>query len=127
MNKVRPKDKKEVSDDLKRVFDNFDATSTIDDAKNKAKYFVEKWESSYTCFTLASDENALEYLFTYIKLPKEVIKLIYTTNSIGNLNKNVKKQEKINCYLRKKFVVIKNFEQSNWGEYPVSNYNPLGR
>ena len=65
----------------------------------------------------------MPYYFTYIKYDKEVRRMIYTTNSIENLNKQIRKStknklsfEKYDRLLDYVFMVIKDFEQK------TSNY-----
>lgn len=47
LNKIRPKDKQQVSMDLKEVFDNFDSSSSIAKALKKLARIIDKWESCY--------------------------------------------------------------------------------
>jgi transposase-like protein len=42
LNKTRPKDKKEVSEDLKEIFDNFTKHDTIESALEKKDNFLKK-------------------------------------------------------------------------------------
>lgn len=55
--------------------------------------------------------------------------MIYTTNSIENLNKKIRKAtknkqsfEKAERLLDYIFVIIKDFEAENWMKYPVSAF-----
>ncbi len=50
LNKVSSRDKAEISNDLREVFDNFDSTSTKAKAKNKCKKFVKKWKIGFALF-----------------------------------------------------------------------------
>ncbi|MSP34034.1 MAG: hypothetical protein EXR06_03935 [Rickettsiales bacterium] len=75
------------------------------------------------------DNDELEYYFTYINFSPLVRRMIYTTNSVESLNKKINKamknkqsfgkEDRLLDYL---FVVIKDFEVSNWMKYPVSLY-----
>lgn len=127
LNKVRPKDKNIVAEDLKEVFNNFEISSTIADAERKLLAFINKWKAHYPELKRQFAEDTLEYYFSYIKFPVPVRKLIYTTNSIENLNKKIRKAtknkqsfEKADCLMDYLFVVIKDFEADNWMKYPVS-------
>ncbi|MBU1991477.1 transposase [Patescibacteria group bacterium] len=61
--------------------------------------------------------------------PPEVRRIIYTTNSIENLNKHIRKgtknklsfesPERLLDYV---FIIIKEFEHKNWSRYPVSQF-----
>ena len=73
--------------------------------------------------------QTFKYYFSYLKFPPEVRKMIYTTNSIENLNKQIRKAtrnkqsfEKEDRLLDYIFVVIKQFEEENWMKYPVSAF-----
>lgn len=130
LNKVRPKDKLAISNDLKDLFDNFDKTSTIEAALIKKDNFIEKWQGKYSDIANFFKEEVNEYYFNYIKFPCQVRKMIYTTNSIESLNKKIRKAtknkqsfEKPERLLDYLFIVIKDFEAENWMKYPVSTYN----
>jgi transposase-like protein len=135
LNKVRPKDKQQIADDLKYVFDNFDKNSTIKDANQKLRDFVTKWESTYPSITktfeIEQDKN-IEYYFTYIRFPVQIRRMIYTTNSIESLNKKIRKATKnkqsfetTDRLLDYIFIIIKDFEEENWMKYPVSTFSAL--
>ena len=55
--------------------------------------------------------------------------MIYTTNSIENLNRQIRKVTKTKVTFDKEhkmldliFMVIKDFESLNWQKYPVSTF-----
>lgn len=130
LNKVRPKDKPSVGEDLKAVFDNFDKDSTIEKAKEKLNEFIERWRSIYPEVVRSLKEDTIEYYFTYIRYPLSVRRLIYTTNPIESLNKKLRKAtknkqsfEKPERLLDYLFVVIKEYETKNWMKFPVSQFD----
>ena len=130
LNKIRPKHKAEISQDLKHVFDNFDKDSTILQAHKKLELFIEKWRVSYPEITRSFDLEQIEYYFTYIQFPCHVRRMIYTTNSIESLNKKIRKAtknkqsfEKTERLLDYIFVLIKDFEVENWMKFPVSAFS----
>ena len=130
LNKVRPKNKAEIGEDLKHVFDNFDKQSTIIDAQNKLNNFIDKWHVSYPEIAKSFNNETIEYYFTYINFPCNLRRMIYTTNSIENLNKKIRKAtknkqsfEKPERLLDYLFVIIKDFEIANWMKYPVSAFD----
>ena len=56
--------------------------------------------------------------------------MIYTTNSIENLNRIIRKGtknklsfESPDSLLDYVFMIIKEFEEKNWMQYPVHNFN----
>ncbi len=129
LNKTAPKDKKEVAEDLKEVFNNFDEHATLKKALKKMNDFLKKWEKKYPNFKNNFKEGNIEYHFTYIKFDFRVRRMIYTTNSIENLNRQIRKTtrnklsfespERLLDYL---FMIIKEFEEKNYMIYPVTNY-----
>jgi transposase-like protein len=129
LNKTAPKDKPEVANDLKNVFDNFDKDATLKKALKKVDSFLEKWQKKYPNFKNHFKEGNIEYYFTYIKFEPHVRRMIYTTNSLENLNRQIRKTtknklsfespERLLDYL---FMIIKEFEEKNYMKYPVSNY-----
>lgn len=129
MNKVRPKEKQEFSSDLKEAFNNFDKYDTIESAIKKIDHFVDKWGESYTSVnTLKNSDYITDYL-TYIKYPTIIRKMIYTTNSIENLNRQIRKVTKTKVTFESEssmldliFMVIKDFEATNWQKFPVTAY-----
>ncbi|MBI5306124.1 transposase [Candidatus Wolfebacteria bacterium] len=129
LNKTSPKDKSEVAADLKNVFDNFDKDDTIEKALKKIDEFLNKWKNKYPNFKAYFKEGNIEYYFTYIKFAPSVRRMIYTTNSLENLNRQIRKTtrnklsfESPNRLLDYLFMVIKEFEEKNYMLYPVSNY-----
>ncbi len=76
------------------------------------------------------NKNTLEYYFTYIDFPPGVRRMIYTTNSIENLNKHIRKgtknklsfesPERLLDYV---FIIIKEFEHKNWSRFPVHQFS----
>ncbi len=129
LNKVRPKDKQEFSTDLKNVFDKFESIDTKVMSKKKIKEFVNKSEKSYKFVVNLSNEDYIEDYLTYIDYPIEVRRMIYTTNSIENLNRQIRKVTKTKVTFDKEenlldliYMVIKDFEFSNWQKYPIHNF-----
>jgi len=133
LNKAKPKDKLEIGQDLKEVFDNFESTSTIEKAQEKMNNFLKKWEKIYPNFKNQMKEGTIEYYFTYINFHPKVRRMIYTTNSIENLNRQIRKTtknklsfespENLLDYL---FMIIKDFEEKNYMKYPVADYKYFG-
>ena len=58
--------------------------------------------------------------------------MVYTTNSIENLNRQIRKVTKTKVTFEAEenlldliFMIIKDFEANNWQVYPVSNFQYL--
>lgn len=127
LNSIRPAHKAEVAHDLKHVFNHFESHSTLDDAKTRLQSFIQKWQSTYTNIARFFPESTVDYYFTYINFPSEYRRMIYTTNSIENLNKKIRKATKnklsFDCterLLDYVFMIVKEFEEQNWMKYPMS-------
>ena len=64
LNKTRPKDKREMAEDLKELFDNFSENDTIEKAEIKLKIFLKKWKNKYPKIDRFFKEGKIEYYFT---------------------------------------------------------------
>jgi len=129
LNKTSSKDKGEVASDLKKVFDNFDRNATLKKALKKKEDFLKKWKVKYPNFKNYFKEGNVEYYFTYIKYTPSVRRMIYTTNSIENLNRQIRKTTKNKLSFESPdrlldylFMIIKEFEEKNFMKKPVPNY-----
>ena len=132
LRKTRPKDKAEMAEDLKGIFANFSENSTIENALKKVNLFTEKWKNKYSRIDRFFIEGKKEYYFTYINFHPQVRRMIYTTNSIENLNRIIRKATKNKLsfeapdnLLDYVFMVIKEFEEKNWMQYPVHDFKYL--
>ncbi len=129
LNKIRAKDKEEFALDLKEIFNNFETTSTKKQALEKIEKLKNNWKGMYDkTLEKLSEENIRDYL-TYIDYPVEVRRMIYTTNSVENLNRQIRKVTKTKISFEREenllnlvFMVIKDFETNNWQKYPISNF-----
>jgi transposase-like protein len=129
VNKVRPRDKAAVSEDLKEVFNNFESGSTKEEAEAKLEAFIRKWGKVYTSIKNSFSAKEQEYYFTYINYPPKVRRMIYTTNSLESLNKKLRKATKNKASFENAdrlldyiFVIVKEFEQNSWMKYPVAGF-----
>lgn len=129
LNTIRPKEKQEVANDLKEVFNNFDSESTVEKAQIKLQKFIDKWEKKYP--RIETKFEGIEYYFTYIKFHSEMRRLIYTTNSIEGVNRVIRKATKNKLSFENPerlldyvFMTIKDFEERKW-KYPVHLFKLL--
>ncbi|RKX47937.1 MAG: IS256 family transposase [Thermotogae bacterium] len=83
------KDRKAFATDLKKVY----KADTKEAAQNALQAFEEKWGEKYP-FSIKSWKDNWESLTTYFAYPKEIRTLIYTTNPIESLNRQLKKVTK---------------------------------
>jgi len=95
LNKVRPRDKQSFSYDLKDAFNNFDKDSSKEEAFKKLEKVALSWKDAYPAIAnkLLEKESMQDYL-TYIAYPVEVRRMVYTNNSIENLNRQIRRVTK---------------------------------
>ena len=86
---VNYKDRKEFVKDMKAVYQ----SPTEELALEKLDEFDEKWGKKYAS-SIASWRNNWAQLSTFFKYPEEIRKIIYTTNSIENFNRGLRKVTK---------------------------------
>jgi putative transposase len=89
MKYVPTKFRKEVMDDLKKVYKAF----TIEQAENSFEDFKEKWGEKYPTVIKSWESNWLE-LTAYFSYPVEIRKIIYTTNTVEGFHRQLRKVTK---------------------------------
>ena len=129
LNKTRPKEKAEMAEDLKEVFGNFDSDATIERALVKVNNLCDKWKSRYPNLKRFFDEGTIEYYFTYINYDPRIRRMIYTTNSIENLNRVIRKATKNKLSFESPdnlldyvFMITKEFEEKNFMKYAIHEF-----
>lgn len=83
------KDRRAFCTDLKGVY----AAHSREAAAEAFKAFANKWEGKYR-YAIQSWQTNWENLTNYFDFPVEIRKIIYTTNSIENLNRGIRKYTK---------------------------------
>ena len=83
------KDYKEVTSDLKLIYQ----SATEDEAKLELERFAEKWDAKYPQISKSWTAN-WHNLITIFSYPKDIRKVIYTTNAIESLNSVIRKSVK---------------------------------
>ncbi|MHC0039771.1 transposase, partial [Pseudoneobacillus sp. C159] len=89
MKLVPHKNRKELMDDLKKVYKAF----TLEQAEIVFEDFKQKWGKKYPS-VIHSWENKWLELTTYFSYPVEIRKLIYTTNTIEAFHRQLRKVTK---------------------------------
>ena len=79
-------DRKKVAADLRAIYSALDA----DDAERALAAFDEKWGERYPMIA-ASWRARWQYLTPFLALPADLRRVVYTTNSIENLNRQIRK------------------------------------
>jgi len=86
---VTSTDRKKVAADLRTVYSALDA----DHAEDQLAAFDEKWGARYPMIADAWRAR-WEYLTPFLALPADLRRVVYTTNSIENLNRQIRKSIK---------------------------------
>lgn len=116
------KDRKEFCTDLKKIYKAINKQIACDELI----IFKKKWESKYK-YAITSWEENWDNLTNYFEYPLELRKIIYTTNTIENLNRGIRKYTKTktqftneNAASKSVFLSIQNIEKA-W-TYPIQNW-----
>jgi transposase-like protein len=83
---VQWKDRKSFLKDLKTVY----GAVNIDQAAQHFEAFKLKWNDKYA-YSIKSWESNWQYLTSFFDFPKEIRKIMYTTNTIEALNRGIRK------------------------------------
>ena len=83
--KVRVKDRKEICDDFKAVYQ----ASSKEEANTFLGSMIEKWQKTYSKVTQSLIKN--QDLLTFYEFPPGIRRSIYSTNLIESFNKQIKK------------------------------------
>jgi len=66
-------------------------SDTKEMALKRLDTFLEKWKKHYPSFESMFDERHRASLFTYLEFPHTIRRMIYTTNWIERLNRDIRK------------------------------------
>ena len=116
------KDRAEFCRDLKTVYTAINKEIALEELQK----FKAKWRDKYK-YAITSWEDNWDNLSNYFEYPLELRKIIYTTNTIENLNRGIRKYTKTktqfpneNSATKSIYLSIKNIEQA-WTK-PISNW-----
>lgn len=117
------KDRRDFCKDLKVVYTAINKEIALEELEK----FKQKWQNKYK-YAITSWEVNWDNLSNYFEYPLELRKIIYTTNTIENLNRGIRKYTKTktqfpneNAASKSIFLSIKNIEEAwtrpiqNWG------------
>lgn len=90
INKVKPRDKKEIAADLQKIFRPDQDNATCESAHADFISFIDKWIKEYPGLKRYKHHRYMFY-FTYFKYEREIRGMIYTTNWIERLNRDFKR------------------------------------
>jgi len=129
---VRHQDKAEIAADFKKVYILGDKDFTEEAGQKLLKDFLDKWGSKYKKINNMFTEDVIESLFTYSKYPVEIQRMIYTTNWIEAINKQIRRTTKIRgafpdedsmLNLISAYLIDKC--ESNYSRYPITSLLPI--
>lgn len=83
------KQRKEMAADLKTIY----RASTVEQAESNLEIFAEKWDETHPKIS-QSWRNNWANLMTFFDYPKDIRRVIYTTNAIESLNMSLRKVTK---------------------------------
>jgi len=89
LNYVTSKQRKEVADDLKLIYQ----STTADQAEMQLNAFADKWDKKHPTISRSWRRN-WEQIIPFFAYPPEIRKVIYTTNMIESLNMSLRKVTK---------------------------------
>jgi len=108
------KDRKEFCADLKKVYTSINKQIAVEEFEK----FKLKWQKKYK-YAITSWEENWDSLSNYFEYPLELRKIIYTTNTIENLNRGIRKYTKTktqftneNAASKSIYLSIKNIENA---------------
>jgi putative transposase len=117
------KDRKQFCKDLKLVYTAINTQTALEELEK----FALKWKAKYK-YAITSWEENWDNLSNYFEYPLELRKIIYTTNTIENLNRGIRKYIKTktqfpneNAASKSIYLSIRNIEEAwinpmpNWG------------
>ncbi len=90
VNKVKPRDKKQVMEELKQICSPDQWDITPEKAFGVFKEFIQMWQKSYPPLKRYQHDR-YRFYFTYFKYEREIRGMIYTTNWIERLNRDYKR------------------------------------
>jgi len=102
---------------------------TKNDALKELELFLEKWSKQYSHIRNHFLDKDKKYFVEYLDFPPEIQTMIYTTNWIERVNKEIKKI----TYSKNSFpdensamnlvcAILMEKERKNWNIYPVSSF-----
>lgn len=126
--KVQAKDKRALVDDFHEIFELEQSQYNLDNAMTRLDIFIEYWESKYPLIKKAFKDQDIENYFAYLNFPSTIHRMIYTTNWIERLNKEIRRTTKIrnsfpnpDSAMNLICACLMNFEQKTY-KYPVTAF-----
>jgi putative transposase len=127
--KVRSSEKEEVKKDFWKVFQMEDTNYSEKDGLKNLDQFLEKWRVKYPSIINLFKEDEKKYYFSYLKFPSRIQRMIYSTNWIERLNKEIRKtQRRRNSFpnpdsaLNLICAALMDYEERSYHVHPVTSF-----
>ena len=131
LSKVRRYDKAELVDDFRKVRDLEKYNDTIEQFSKRLLEFTDKWGNKYPSIKKSLPEKHWSSYCAYINYPVQVRKMIYTTNWIERLNKEIRKTtHHVNSFpnedsaLNLIFMTVDKVNNGTY-KYPITTFYPF--
>lgn len=103
----------------------------FDNARTRLDIFIEYWSCKYPSIEKAFKDQDIENYFAYLNFPSTIHRMIYTTNWIERLNKEIRRTTKIrnsfpnlDSTMNLICACLMNFEQKTY-KYPVTAFSKV--
>jgi len=127
--KVRNSEKEEVRKDFWNVFQMEDSNYTKKEGMENLYNFLAKWRTRYPSIINLFKEEEQKYYFSYLSFPSRIQRMIYSTNWIERLNKEVRKtQRRRNSFpnpdsaLNLICAALMDYEEKSYHVHPVTSF-----
>ena len=94
INHIRSDQKQAFSDDFNTVFALDDMNNSLEAIEVRLESFIKKWKKSLPKITTSLEADKLQYYAAFLHFPFQVRRMIYTTNWIERLNRQIRKVTK---------------------------------
>lgn len=92
---IRVSDEAEFHEDFYDVFKRGEKGYTVEKAKENLKTFVAKWQKKYSAISRQFFNRDIPHYFEYLTMPYQIQKMVYTTNWIERLNKEIRRTTRV--------------------------------
>jgi transposase-like protein len=92
---IRVSDETEFHEDFYDVFKRGEKGYTVEKAKENLKTFVAKWQKRYRSISRQFLKRDIPHYFEYLTMPYQIQKMVYTTNWIERLNKEIRRTTRV--------------------------------
>ena len=92
---IRKSDEAEFREDFYDVFRRGEKDYSLEKAKKNLQIFIDKWQKKYRKISQQFFKKDIPHYFEYLTMPYQIQKMIYTTNWIERLNKEIRKTTRV--------------------------------